>query len=88
MLGARIEGATRVIGEAQGYDGLAIRDERINCTVNGPDTHAMTTAWTPTPEELAALVAGASVHVCILGTAHPPIIVAVGPAPEQLDTAA
>jgi len=42
----------------------------------------MTTAWTPTPQELAALMAGASVHFCILGTAYPPITVSVGPTPE------
>lgn len=78
----RIEGATRVIGKSQGYLGLPLRDEVISCSVNGDETPAMTTAWLPTPEELAALNAGAPVHVRILGTIHPPIMVSVGSAPE------
>jgi hypothetical protein len=80
----RIEGATRVIGKSQGYLGLPLRDERINCTVNGEGTPAMVTAWLPTPEELAALNAGAAVHVRILGTQHPPIMPTVGKPPEPV----
>lgn len=78
----RITGATRVIGKSQGYMGLPLRDERINCKVNGPDTPAMVTAWLPTPKELEALNAGAPVHVRILGTSHPPIMVEVGETPD------
>jgi hypothetical protein len=78
-----IEGATRVIGKSQGYLGLPLRDELINCTVSGEGTPSMVTAWLPTPEELALLNAGASVHVRLLGTKHPPIIVEVGPVPEK-----
>src|SRR3546814_6206101 len=67
-----IQGATRIVGRSQGYNGLPIRDELIHCTVNGPETPAMITAWIPTPAELAALNAGAAVHVRILeiGRAH------------------
>lgn len=77
----RIKDATRVIGKSQGYMGLPLRDEMISCKVNGPETPAMVTAWLPTPKELAALNAGAPVHVRILGTAHPPIMVEVGDVP-------
>jgi hypothetical protein len=77
----RITGATRVIGKAQGYMGLPLRDEKINCAVNGPATPAMVTAWLPTPKELEALNAGAPVHVRILGEHHPPIMVEVGAIP-------
>jgi hypothetical protein len=80
----RIEGATRVIGKSQGYFGLPLRDESINCTVNGEGTPAMVTAWLPTPGELAALNAGAAVHVRTLGTQHPPIMVTVGKPPEPV----
>lgn len=83
MIIAHIEGATRICGKAQGYLGLPLRDELINDTVNGESTLAMVTAWTPTPEELAALNAGASVHVRILGTTPPPMMVLAGPAPDQ-----
>jgi hypothetical protein len=81
MLSKRIEGATRVIGKSQGYHGLAIRDETINCTVNGDGTPCMTTAWEPTPDELARLNAGAPILLTILGTGHPPVSMAVGDAP-------
>ncbi len=78
-----IRGATRVIGKSQGYRGLPLRDELIKCAVNGDATPAMVTAWLPTPAELAALNAGASIHIHILGTMHPPIIVGVGDVPEK-----
>ena len=78
----RIIGATRTLGKSQGYLGLPVRDELVNCTVNGEGTAAMVTAWHPTPKELDALNVGAPVHVRILGSAHPPIMVEVGDAPE------
>lgn len=78
----RITGATRVIGKSQGYMGLPLRDEPFNCSVNGHKTPSMVTAWHPTPKELDALNKGAPVHVRILGTAHPPIMVDVGEIPE------
>lgn len=81
---ARIDGATRVLGKTQGYLGLPVRDEVIECPTNGPGTPAMVTAWTPTPDEIARLAAGANVLVRILGTAHPPIMLDVGDPPEDL----
>ena len=79
----RIERATRALGQSQGYLGLPVRDESVHCSVGRPETPSMITAWIPTPDELAALNAGASIHVRILGTAHPPMMVSVGPAPEE-----
>ena len=78
----RIKGATRVIGKSQGYKGLPLRDERVNCTVGGAGTPSMVTAWLPTPKELEALNAGAAVHVRLIGSAHPPIMVEVGEPPH------
>lgn len=78
----RVENATRVIGKSQGYYGLPVRDELINCTVGGEGTPCMVTAWMPTPDELAALNAGAPVHLRILGTGHPPVMLGVGAIPE------
>lgn len=77
----RVLGATRVVGQSQGYIGLPIRDEVVNCSVNGP-TPSMVTAWFPTPEELAALNAGAPVHVRILGSVPPPMMLSTGEAPD------
>ncbi len=78
-----IEGVTRIIGKSQGYLGLPIRDEIIQCTVNGDGTPAMVTAWTPTPDELDRLIAGASVHLRVLGTSHPPVMMSVGAPPSE-----
>jgi hypothetical protein len=82
VISGRIPGATRVLGKSQGYLGLAVRDELVHDTVNGAGTPAMTTAWEPTPAEIEAIVKGAPVHVQILGTRHPPIMVTVGQPPE------
>ena len=77
MLIGRIDGATRICGLSQGYEGLPLRDEQTPC-----GRPVMVTAWLPTPEELAALNAGASVHVSIMGDVPPPMLVKVGPVPE------
>lgn len=77
-----IQGATRVIGKQQGYLGLPVRDELINCKVNGESTPVMTTAWLPTPDEIERINAGAAIYLQILGTAHPPVIMQVGEAPR------
>jgi hypothetical protein len=82
MIIARIKDATRVLGKAQGYLGLPIRDELRNTTVDGEQTPVMVTAWEPTPDELERLKKGAFVQLCILGTGHPPVMLEVGEVPE------
>ena len=82
MIIGHIQGCTRVLGKSQGYLGLPLRDVTIHDTVNGPGTLAMETAWLPTPDELARLVAGAPVILRVLGTGHPPVMVDVGEVPE------
>lgn len=82
MIIKRIEGATRVIGQSQGYQGLPLRDELINCAVNGGGTPSMVTAWEPTPDELTKLEQGAPVLLRVLGSAHPPVIITVGEVPK------
>ena len=90
----RIVGAQRVLGKSQGYYGLPVRDEAKNLgdlphmlhsvgfnVVDG-DCPTMTTAWHPSPDELARLAAGASIQVSLVGVAHPPIMVSVGDTPE------
>lgn len=78
----RISGCTRVLGKAQGYLGLPLRDIVINDTVNGPATPAMETAWLPTPDEITAINAGAPVILRVLGTGHPPVMLYTGDAPQ------
>lgn len=77
----RIQGCTRVIGKAQGYLGLPLRDIVIDDSVTGPNTPAMETAWFPTPEELAALVAGAPIILRVVGSGHPPVMLFTGDIP-------
>lgn len=81
MIGVRIAGTTRVLGQAQGYLGLSIRDEVLNDSVTGPTTPGMRSAWEPTPDELARLNAGAKVILTVVGTAHPPVTIEVGDVP-------
>ena len=82
MIIGRIEGETRVLGKQQGYIGLPVRDECVHDEVNGPETPCMVSAWTPTPDELERLAAGAPVHLCVLGAVHPPVRLEVGEPPE------
>jgi hypothetical protein len=78
MIAGRIADATRVIGKSQGYIGLAVKDVLTSDCVP-----VMTTAWHPTPDEIARIVAGAPVYLHILGNAHPPVKLSVGDAPES-----
>lgn len=81
----RIEGTTRVLGKCQGYLGLPLRDVKVNCTVGGPSTPAMETAWLPTPDEIARIASGAPIILRVLGEAHPPVMVEVGQPPAGDD---
>lgn len=77
----RIPEHTRIVGKAQGYLVMPLRDELINCGVGGPNTPSMVTAWIPLPKELERLNAGDAVYVRILGNVPPPMMVGVGSAP-------
>ena len=76
MIPLRIEGATRHIGKSQGYLGLSVLDTTL------PDgTACMITAWDCTEAERAAIAAGATVYLQILGSGHPPVNLWSGEAP-------
>lgn len=78
MINLAIEGTTRRIGKSQGFKGIAIRD------YNDPDIGPiMTTAWEFTPSEIEQIVNGAKLHLSILGSAHPPILLEIIPQKEQ-----
>ena len=79
MNAIHIKGATRVIGESQGYIGLPLRDVLVNCTVGGDATPAMESAWLPTEAELSLLNQGKPITLTVLGTAHPPVMLEVQP---------
>lgn len=71
MLIKRIAAATRVLGKAQGFLGLPVRDEDIDGMA------VMTTAWEPTPDEIERISRGAAVYIRLGGSMHPPIRVDV-----------
>lgn len=85
MLINRIEGATRYLGAPEGWtpekDGdcahLAIVDVKVQGGQN-----VMVSSWQPTPDEIAAIQAGAPIYLHVWGSMHPPVAVAVGPAPK------
>lgn len=83
MNSQQIKGATRVLGESQGYLALPIRDDVIETLVGDriEQSPVMISEWKPTPEEFAAILAGAPIQIKILGRQHPPIIVGVGEVP-------
>lgn len=85
MMTGRIAHATRYLGAPRDWDkategpcgSLAIRDEQ---TTAGP---GMTSAWQPTPDEIERIKAGASIHLTVLGTVHPPVSMSVGQPPYE-----
>jgi len=78
MINIAIEGTTRRIGKAQGYLGLAIRDDII--PDYGP---VMISAWELTPDEIEQINKGASIHLYVLGTQHAPVRLVIGTLPEN-----
>lgn len=66
---------------ANALEVMPIADGHENDSVTGPETPVMTTAWLPTPGELIALNNGSAIHVKLIGRAHPPIMVSIGPLP-------
>lgn len=82
----RITGATRNLGappdwqpDRDGHCGhLPIRDEP-----HSPGVNQMTSAWLPTPGELARLAAGAPIYLIVLGVSHPPVALVVGDPPAE-----
>ncbi|SFI59810.1 hypothetical protein [Albimonas pacifica] len=81
MLPLRIHDATRVLAEDQDdFTALAIRDENVG------GFNQMTSLWEPSPAERAALAAGGAVRLTILGSVHPPVMLAVQPPPSEEPT--
>lgn len=78
-----ISGHTDIIGKEQGYLGLPIRQVLVDCSVNGSGTPAIETAWLPTPDEIAAINAGAPIILRILDVNHPPVMIYVGEEPGR-----
>ncbi|CAN7603952.1 hypothetical protein [Bosea sp. LjRoot237] len=69
-----IDGATRVIGESQGYIGLPLRDQTTHCAVSGENTPVMVSQWTFTDYEREMISQGADIQLFVIGTRHPPVL--------------
>ena len=67
MNSVRMADCSRVCGLDQRFFPLPIRDEHYD------DVPVMATTWSPTPEELAILIAGGKVVVRIMGVEPPPM---------------
>ena len=80
MIIGRIAGATRELGRPKDWDNerdgecgtLAILDWQPT-----EGQSAMTSAWFPTPNEVARINAGEPVYLTIWGSAHPPVMLTV-----------
>lgn len=68
---AHIEGATRILGESQGYRGLPIIDTDFD------GSPAMVSEWLPSTEERDRIAAGKSLFLWVMGTQHPPVMMVV-----------
>lgn len=70
----KIEGANLVLGKPSNWTDRecgslhAYRDTADGVTIT-------TSAWKPTPDELAAINSGATVYLTVWGQAHPPVSV-------------
>jgi hypothetical protein len=81
VISVRLKATTRTLGPPPGWDQeldgpcgfLHIVDDLLN------GSSVMMSGWKPAPEELAALNAGGFVALGVVGTVHPPVIVAVYP---------
>lgn len=74
-----------VIGEAQGYRGLAVHFGKIFDHAYERETPQLTTAYIPSDVELEAIKQGAPIVINLINvTQHPPIMVTVGDIPTRL----
>jgi hypothetical protein len=84
MIPGRIEGANCTLGAPGDWDksrdgncsSLSIRAEPAES-----DALLMHSVWFPTPDEMAAIAAGAPVTLCVYGNGHPPVMLGVGNLP-------
>lgn len=83
-----IPGANMNLAETQEeYNTLPVRAETITVACHDgdvTDVPALRSAWKPTRNELALLLDGGYVELCVLGTRHPPVMLNVEPDPAKV----
>ncbi|MBI1234755.1 MAG: hypothetical protein GC208_09665 [Alphaproteobacteria bacterium] len=77
-----IPGATVMLGAPEGWDP---RVDGVECNVLPAiyDGQRFVSQWQPTPDEVAAIFAGAPIHLHVYGEGHPPVALSVGPVPGR-----
>jgi len=76
MIPGQIDGFTNVLGAPREWD--EARDGPCGALhIRRDPGNRLLSAWTPTQDELAALNAGGSVILSVVGTGHPPVWIAV-----------
>lgn len=75
-----IPGATTVLGKPKDWD---VRKEGVECGGLPVifDGQQFVSQWKPSADEVAAIFAGAPIHLHVFGDGHPPVAVTVGPIP-------
>jgi hypothetical protein len=71
MLPVRIEGETRRLGAPQG------REDSVHSLSIMDRDDIMISAWEPLPDEIEAIKNGAKIHLHVVGTGHPPVMLTV-----------
>lgn len=84
----RIPGANMDLAEHQEeYLTLPVRAGYVDVLCDDGEVAgvpALRSAWVPTREELALLLDGGYVELCVLGVSHPPVMLNVEPDPSKV----
>lgn len=86
----RIPGANMNLAETQDeFLTLPVKAGNVTVIINGDgevdDVPALRSAWGPTRQELALLLDGGYIELCVLGVSHPPVMLNVEPDPEKME---
>lgn len=77
MLIRRILGTTHILGQPETWD-IEKHGKCMSLPARvDPVAETISSAWEPTPAELAALMAGASVILTVYGNVQPPVSITV-----------
>lgn len=77
MIIGRIEGWTHAFGKPEGMTDEQCATLHVRAQRQEDESVTLTSAWFPTPAELAALNAGEPVYLSVFGGGHPPVFVGV-----------
>ena len=82
MIPRRISGATLHLGAPKGWD-ADVDGRCVGLAVRILDGNVFQSAWEPTQEEIAMILAGGSIVLSVVG-GQPPVMVSVEPILEEV----